>query len=138
MKIRDNFLAIGPFFMFLGAFERHGHAAHYAFNFIKTYLFVEKLEPKTFWCSFFITRFWENMFFEKNIFGKFSKNVFKKCEHLEKIKKFIFFKVEKIVVFFEMFTFLKNVFWTFSEKIFRKNIFWKTSYEKTASKSVRL
>ena len=34
--------------MFLGAFERHGHAAHYAFNFIKKYLFFEKLEPKTF------------------------------------------------------------------------------------------
>ena len=43
-KIRDNFLAIGPFFMFLGAFERHGHAAHYAFNFIEKYLFFEKLQ----------------------------------------------------------------------------------------------
>ena len=39
-KNRDNFLTIGPFFMFLSAFERHGYAAHYAFNFIKKYFFL--------------------------------------------------------------------------------------------------
>ena len=86
-KNRDNFLAVGPFLMFLGAFERHGHAAHYAFNFIKKYLFFEKLESKTFCCSFFITRFSENIF-SKNNFGKIAKNIFQKCEHLEKKSDF--------------------------------------------------
>ena len=51
-KHQDNFLRTGPFLMFLGALESHGHAAHYAFNFIKKYVFFEKLEPKTF-CDIF-------------------------------------------------------------------------------------
>ena len=106
-KNRDNFLAVGPFLMFLGAFERHGHAAHYAFNFIKKYLFFEKLEPKTFSCRFFITRFPENIF-RKNIFGKLPKTFFQKCELLEKKSKF------------ENFSTLKKIF-------FQKNIFSENS-----------
>ena len=85
-KIRDNFLAIGPFFMFLGAFERHGHAAHYAFNFIKKYLFFEKLEPKTFCCSFFITRFSRNIF-ERKKFWKMWKSRKRDFEKNQKIWK---------------------------------------------------
>ena len=107
-KNRDNFLAIGPFFMFLGAFERHGHAAHYAFNFIKKYLFFEKLEPKTFSCSFFITRFSENIFREN------CPIVFSKMWTSRKKSKFEIFSTLKIN--FPIFFFWKQLDQLFSEK----------------------
>ena len=59
----DNFSRTGPFLMYNSGNESYGHAASYAFGFIKKYLFFEKLEPKTFCDMFFITRFSEGEFF---------------------------------------------------------------------------
>ena len=74
-KICNNVSRTGPFLMFLGALESYRQSASYAFGFIKKYLCFEKLEPKTFVCIFFITRFSE----EKNIFfEKLTKTFFQK------------------------------------------------------------
>ena len=72
----DNFLSFGPFVMFLGVLERRGVGATFAFGFMKKYLFSKKLEHKTLFVIFFITRFWEN---------KKNKN-FQKCSGFKKLK----------------------------------------------------
>ena len=75
-KNQDNFSRTGPFSMYNSGNESYGHAASYAFGFIKKYLFFEKLEPKTFCDMFFITRFSEEKiqktFFKPNFFRKTS------------------------------------------------------------------
>ena len=128
----DNFLCIGPFSMFLDALKSHGHAAHYAFNFIKKYSFFEKLEPKTFCDIFFITRFSKNIF-SKNNFEKSKILVFQKITFSRKIWLFI----EKSY-FSRKSDFLKNQNFRCFKNIFRKNIFRKSSYEKNVTKSFRL
>ena len=143
-KNRNNFLAIGPFFMFLGAFERHGHAAHYDFNFITKYIFLKKLEPKIVCCSFSITHFLDffRTIFSENFQKWFFKNVkisknskFEKCSTLKKHfqKNIIFWKQLNSIVFRNFF-FGKILFWKskkfhISKKISRFHIFEKQFLE---------
>ena len=91
-KNRDNFLCSGPFLMFLGALESHGHAGSYVFDRTKKSWFFEKLQLKTFSDIFFITRFSKNIFRTKrknHQIVDFSKIVFWKSSY-EKMPQKVF------------------------------------------------
>ena len=76
--------------MFLGVLESREVGATFAFGFKKKYLFSKKLEHKTFCVTFFISRFWGNIFFQKNlkIVGFFKKSKIYKNVEIFKTEKF--------------------------------------------------
>ena len=61
----DHFAESGPLFMFLSVLESRGVGATFAFEIIQKYVRTKKWEQKIFWVTFFITRFEQNIFFEK-------------------------------------------------------------------------
>ena len=80
----NNFASSCPFLMFLDVFESRGVGATFAFGFMKKYLFSKKLEHKTFCVSFFINRFWGNIFLIQNFRVSKSRKFQQKISKVEK------------------------------------------------------
>ena len=130
-KNRDNFSHTGPFLMSNSGNESYGHAASYAFGFIKKH---RKVRAENFLWHVFITRFSEK-YFSKHIF---SNRKFREKKSIRKIDIFglkLFSSIFRKLFFNRKCRFFENFF---LEILGLQKIFWKSSYEKHDTKSFRL